>query len=96
MMSDRVSKFAPIAEKRMVLLMAKVPVRQRAIYLAWLKLAGSDMSEDLRAYLEVTVKRIQRMVKDLPAKEQEAFWRSVETEQRTALKGKIKVLRRAA
>lgn len=78
--------------------MAKVPIRQRSIYLSWLKLADSDMSADLREYLAATVRRIERELKDLPAKERDAFWRMVENEQRLALRGKVKVkaLKRAA
>lgn len=97
-MKSRISKFTPVEQKRLVLLMAKVPLRQRSIYVSFLRLAESDMSEDLRAYLAKTVRRIQRAVKQLPAKDQAAFWRAVEDEQAQALQGKkrLKVLKSAA
>lgn len=97
-MKSRISKFTPVEQKRLVLLIAKVPVRHRAIYVSFLNLADSDMSEDLRAYLAATVKRIERTVSELPKAQQAAFWQDVEDEQAKVLRGKkkLKVLRRAA
>lgn len=83
-MNDRVSKFSDPAQKRYAKLSFRVPIRHRAIYGEWLNLSSAEASEDLRDYIASRVRQIEKLVRDLPERDQRLFWEAVEREQRKA------------
>lgn len=77
----RIPKSTNTANKRYATVCVRVAVRQRAILAVWFAMANTTTSEDLRAYIENTIKEVGQCVAKLSVNEQKTFWADVEREQ---------------